>query len=462
MRTTSQILVVGGGSAGWIMAAYLNAALNGSGRREADISLVESARIGRVGVGEATVPTIRHVLQTVGVDERTFLKAADATFKQAIRFDGWLKGGAERYHHPFDRRASGPVDRSALDWLESDRARDFSEIVSPQPVLAEMGLAPKALGSPDFSSPLPYAYHMDAEAFADHLADVATTAGVTRYIDDVVDIEQREDGDITAVNTKGGLRLEADLFVDCTGFAAILIGKTLGVELEDYSSWLMCDRAVTLRVPYDAHWPGRIRPFTTATARSAGWSWDIALQSRRGVGYVYSSQFISDDDAEAELRAFEGPHTGSLEARRLKFYVGQRKQHWANNVIACGLSSGFIEPLESTGLYLIEYAAVTLAEHFPRRADAMPIMAKRFNAILNQRYEEILDFVNLHYCLTQRSDTAFWREAQNPARVTDRLNAKLDFWRAKLPSGSDFDDHLRLFSHQSYEHILFGMGFESV
>jgi tryptophan halogenase len=452
-----RVLVVGGGSAGWITAAYLNAALNARGK-VVHIALIESPNVPRVGVGEATVPTIRHVLQTIGIDEARFMRAADATFKQAIKFVNWRDNSGDAYYHPFDRRGAGPVDYSARDWLASDRSIPFAETVSVQPQLSEMGFSPRMLDSRDYSSPMPYAYHMDAEKFADCLCEHATVCGVKHYRDDVVDVDRAENGYIDAVITKGGMRLEADLYIDCTGFRGLLIDDAMGVPFRDYGKYLLCDRAVTMRVPYEDYYPGEVRPYTTATALSNGWVWDIGLVNRRGTGYVYSSAFLDDDAAEAELRAHEGAHSEGIEARRLRFPVGRREVFWEKNCLATGLAGGFIEPLESTGLYLTEFAAVTLAEHFPFGQQVQPL-ADRYNRILSNRYEEVLDFVNMHYCLTQRSDTDFWREVQRDERITDRLREKFEFWRIKPPSASDFDDQFRLFSHQSYEYILYGMGF---
>lgn len=452
------VLVVGGGSAGWITAAYLNAVLNQGHDRVVDIALVESPNVPRVGVGEATVPTIRHVLQTIGIDETRFMRAADATFKQAIKFVDWYHNDGHAYYHPFDRRASGPVDYSAHAWLASDRAVPFAETVSVQPRLCELGLSPRMPDSRDYASPMPYAYHMDAEKFADCLCEHATGEGVEHVRDDVVEVKQRDDGFIDGVVTASGNRLEADLYIDCTGFRAMLIGQALDVPLRDFSPWLLCDRAIAMRVPYDTYYPGHIRPYTTATALSTGWAWDIGLVNRRGTGYVYCSDFLDDDSAEAELRAHEGSHCQALPARRIRFRVGRRETFWEKNCIAIGLSGGFIEPLESTGLYLIELAAVTLAEHFPF-GDRVQPLADRFNRIMGNRYDEVLDFVNMHYCLSRRTDNEFWREVQKPEHITQRLQEKFDFWQIKPPSASDFDDQFRLFSHQSYEYILYGMNF---
>ncbi|HEX2138675.1 MAG TPA: tryptophan 7-halogenase, partial [Woeseiaceae bacterium] len=290
-------------------------------------------------------------------------------------------------------------------------------------------------------------------------------------------------GDIAAVRSRSGQRLEADLFIDCTGFAALLIEKKLGVEWVDCSQWLLCDRAVTMHVPYEHYYAGYVRPYTTATALSSGWVWDIPLQDRRSLGYVHSSAFQDEEAAEREIRRFEGAHAESLDSRVVHFKVGHRAKAWARNCVATGLAGSFIEPLESTGLHLSDLAAVLLAEHFPRGDDMAPL-AMRFNRIMANRFYEILDFINMHYCLTRRTDTEFWREVQRPEHINGRLRAKLDFWRTKPPSAADFEDPFfpdqpsnplpsgglpgdhrppidtaGLWGYPSYEAVLYGMDF---
>jgi tryptophan halogenase len=324
---------------------------------------------------------------------------------------------------------------------------------------------------------------MNALKFADYLCEIATARGVRHYLDHVVDIEMSERGDIAAVQTKSGQRLEADLFVDCTGFAALLIEKKLGVGWVDCSQWQLCNRALTIQVPYEHHYPGYVRPNTLATAVSAGWIWEIPLQNRRAWGYVHGGDYINEDDAEKELRDFIGPLADAFPARLVPFKVGHRCKSWAKNCVAIGLSAGFIEPLESTGLYLSDLAAVMLSEHFPYGGD-MATMAFRFNRIMANRFYEILDFINLHYCLTRRTDTPFWREVRRPERINDRLKAKLEFWHVKPPSLADFEDQFfpgqpssplpddglpgdrrspidtaGVFTLSSYEAILYGMDF---
>ncbi len=452
-----RVLIVGGGSAGWITAAYMDAVLNAPQRKAVDITLIESPDVGRIGVGEATVPSLRDTMRTIGIDEKTFMSAADGSFKQAIKFVDWLEKGSH-YYHPFDRRPAGRMDRAGLGWLASDRSVPFASTVSIQPDLCNDGVAPKMLEHPDYQGPLSYAYHVDAEKLADTLCQVATSRGVKHVQGFVTEVEHHENGDLSGVVTKEGQRIEADLFVDCTGFLSLLIEKALKVDFVDYSQWLLCDRAVAMRVPYETYYPGKRRPFTVATALSNGWVWDIALAGRRGTGYVYSSNYIDDEAAEAELRAHEGPHCADLPSRVLKFRVGRRAEPWHRNCVSIGLSSGFIEPLESTGLFLVELSVATLCEYFPFTRD-MSGLAKSYNKIIIDRYEEILDFIVLHYCLTRRTDTEFWKEVQKPERIPDRLREKLEMWRYKSPSFSDFHDTIQLFSHHTYEYVMYGMDF---
>jgi tryptophan halogenase len=478
-----KVLVVGGGSAGWMAAAYLNAALNVQGQKVAEISLIESPDVPRVGVGEATIPNINHILAVIGIDQLDFMRRVNGTFKQAIKYVNWVKNDGSHYYHPFRRYRKVPLDYSAQDWLMSNRSIPFTETVSAQAVICELGLSPRGFDAWDGRDALQYAYHMNALEFADFLCELATARGVGHYLDHVVDVEMAENGNIAAVRTREGRRLEADLFIDCTGFAALLIEKKLGVKWVDCSQWLLCDRAVTMHVPYEHHYPGYVRPYTTATALSAGWVWEIPLQDKRSLGYVHSSAFLDDESAEQEIRAFEGPHAQDLSSRIVHFKVGHREKAWSGNCISTGLASSFIEPLESTGLYLSDLAAVMLAEHFPY-TDEMAPLAYRFNRIMANRFYEILDFINMHYCLTQREDNEFWREIRNPVRINDRLKAKLDFWRIKPLSPADFEDQhspgmpdtplssgglpgdhrapidtSTIFGIDSYEAILYGMDF---
>jgi tryptophan halogenase len=481
--TPRKVLIVGGGTAGWMTAAHLNAVLNRDGRDVAQISLIESPDAEASGIGEGTLPNINRFLAILGIDQREFMQQVGGTLKQCTKFVNWLNNEGDYFYHPFSMERMGAVDRSAERWLKSNRSVPFAETISPQPALCEMNLAPLMLSRWDFGSQLSYAFHLDESKFADYLRELSTARGVTRYPDRVADVEMAENGNIAAVQIAGGQRLEADLYIDCTGAVASLIEQAMGVGWIDCSKWLLCDRALTLKVPYEQYYPGFVHPFTTATALSAGWVWDVPLLDSRSLGYVHSSAFQSEGEAERELRAFEGAHAESTNSSLVHYKTGHRENAWVGNCVSIGAASSFVESLESTGLYMIDLAAEMLVDHFPYGDDMVPL-AYRYNRIMMNRYYEILDFINLHYCLTRRSDTDFWCEVQKPEHINDRLKAKLDFWRIKRPTRSDFEDQFfpgqsdnpmrtddesgdyrspvdtaGLWGHENYEIILYGMQF---
>ncbi len=483
-----KLLIVGGGSSGWTAAAYLNGALNQQGNKpRVEITLVESPDIPRISVGEATVLSIRHTLAVIGIDEMAFLKATDGSFKQAIKYANWVKKDGSHYYHPFGRFTPKPLDYLAQEWLSSDRSIPFVDTCSAQAQICERGLAPRGLNNEQIpGGQFSAAFHMNAQKFADYLRDFSVARGVKHVLANVADVTMLDDEHIATIQTDTAGDLAADLFVDCTGFRAVLIEQKLGVGWEDFSQYLLCNRAIAMHVPYDRFYPGMVRPYTTATALSNGWVWDIPMQHQRSIGYVHSSEYISEADAEQELRAYQGAGCEDLPARTIHFKVGRRHQHWKGNCIAMGLAGGFIEPLESTGLYLSDLGAVMLAEHFPWQKEHMADLAFRYNRILSNRYYEVLDFINMHYCLTQRDDTAFWREVQKPERINERLRAKLDFWQMKPPSGADFEDQFLpglsqahfpvaktggdtrppvddsgIWNHHNYMFVMYSMGFEN-
>lgn len=484
-----KILIVGGGSAGWMAAAYLNGALNRRGHdHRVDIELLESPDTPRISVGEATIPSMRHLLAAIGIDEMEFMRVTEGTFKQSIKYVNWVHNDNSFYHHPFSSLRAQPIDYAGSDWLRSDRSVPFMETCSIQPLVCEWGRAPVMFGEWRMGARLNYAYQMNAQKFADYLRDFSTARGVVHTMANMAAVKKHANGDIASITTDQGQEIHADLFVDCTGFRSLLLEKEMGVGFEDFGQYLLCDRAVTMHVPYETHYPGMVRPYTTATALSNGWVWDIPMQTRRSIGYVHSSAFIDEEAAEREMRAYQGGDTEDLPARFIPFKAGRRHQQWQGNCVAIGLSGGFIEPLESTGLYLSDLGAVLLAEHFPWRREDQELLAARYNRLMTNRYYEILDFINMHYCLTKRTDTAFWRTVQEREHITDRLQAKFDYWRHKPPSAHDFQDPNfsavlgqrdpvlpplgagrqdarspvdtgGLWNHESYECILYGMEF---
>ena len=477
-----KILIVGGASAGWLTAAHLHSVLNRDGRELVNISVLESLETPVSGVGESTLPNINRILAILGVDQQEFMRRVDGTFKQGSKFVNWLHNEGEYFYHPFSMPRSGVVDRSGQRWLKSNRSVPFAETVSAQPMLCEQDLSPRMLSRWDFGPPLTYAFHVDELKFANYLRELLTDR-VTQHTGQIAAVEMAGNGDIAAVNSSNGERLEADLFIDCTGSAALLSGKELDVAWVDCSEWLLCDRALSIRVPYEQHYPGYVHPYTTATALSAGWAWDIPLQDSRSLGYVYSSAFLSEEAADRELRFLEGSHADSVTSTETRFKTGHRENAWVRNCISIGAASASIDPLESTGLHMIDVAATMLVEHFPYGEEMGPL-AYRYNRIMKNRFYEILDFVNLHYCLTRRTDTDFWREVQRPERINERLQAKLSFWRVKQPTPMDFEDQFfpgqsdtplpsskvagdyrspvdtaSLWDHENYEVVLYGMDF---
>jgi tryptophan halogenase len=480
---TRKILIVGGGVTGWMTAAYLNAVLNRDGRNFADISLIGSSDAPGTVSGEASTPDIIRFLATLGVNQLDFMRRVGATFRQSSKFVNWLSNSGEYFYHTFSAQRPGSVDRSAQQWLKSNRSVAFAETVSAQPQLCELNLAPLMLSRWDFGPPLSYAFHLDETRFASYLRELSTAAGVVHHADRMVDMKMAESGDIAAVLTESGQCLEADMFIDCTGSRAMLSDQRLSAAWVDCTQSLICDRALSINVPYEHYFPGCVHPYTTVTAASAGWISDVPLQDTRALRYVYCSEFLSDDEAEKELRAIEGSHAETLASTLVRFRTGHRQNAWVRNCIAIGCASSIIEPLEPTTLYMINLAAATLVDHFPLGDEIAPL-AFRYNRIMVNRYYELLDLNNLHYCLTRRSDTEFWREVQRPERINDRLQAKLNFWRLKQPTPSDFEDQFfpgqpdkplpsqdipgdyrspvdtaGLWNYQDYECILYGMDF---
>ncbi|MDZ5648347.1 tryptophan halogenase family protein [Nitrospirillum sp. BR 11828] len=455
------VLIVGGGTAGWLTAAYLARTLAISQPGGARISLVESPDIGILGVGEGTFPSIQRTLRRIGIDESVFMRESEATFKQGIRFDHWVRPpntpGRSHYFHPFES-AITPEGMDLLPyWLLGHAGDDIGidAAVTVQKGVADASLAPKRPGEADYAGALNYAYHFDAVKFARLLRTVAIDLGVRHVVDTVDAVPLAEDGTVAGVLTHQHGPLTADLYIDCTGFTAQLIGQALKSPYQSCRQWLFCDRAVALQVPYDRP-DAPIPSYTLSTAQEAGWTWDIGLESRRGTGHVYSSDHTDDTRAEQVLRDYIGPAANGKTARTFRFEAGFRPKPWVGNCVAIGLSGGFFEPLESTGIVMIEVAAVLLTSLFPWAGD-MATAARQFNRVMRQRYERAADFLKLHYCLTRRTDTAFWRDNADAATLPDTLRDLLDRWRHRPPEGLDFDLNLDTFSEASWRFVLYGM-----
>jgi tryptophan halogenase len=461
MHPIKNVLIVGGGTAGWLAAGFLARQLGDSVR----ITLVESKEIGIIGVGEGTFPSIRGTLSILGIDEGRFIRECKATFKQGVHFAHWVrepgKPGADHYFHPFSQPSQRSNGFELLPyWLQgAARGAPFAGAVTLQKAVADARHAPKRSGDADYTGPLNYAYHFDAASFAALLSSHAQTLGVRRIEATVESVQLADDGSIASVMTKEAGLLSADLYVDCTGFRARLIGEALGSPFRNINDTLFVDRALAMQVPY-ARPDTPIASYTISTAHEAGWTWDIGLHDRRGTGYVYSSRHTSDERAEQVLRGYVGAAGDGLTPRLLKLNVGYRDTHWIKNCVAIGLSGGFLEPLESSGIGLIEAATYLLTYLFPYDGNLEPA-AKFYNEQMRQRYEKIVDFVKMHYCLTQRKDSDFWIENTHESTIPESLREKLSMWRSRAPHRLDFVTDVEMYPPSSWQYVLYGMEFKT-
>lgn len=457
-RAVTRIVIVGGGTAGWLAASLIAARANAGAL---DLTLIESPDVPTIGVGEGTWPTMRRTLERIGLSEAEFLLACDASFKQGSRFDGWATGEAgDGYLHPFTPPVEGEPLGVVAAWRDKGD-RSFAEATGAQARVAALDLAPRQRAMPDYAGALNYAYHLDAGKFAALLARHATgRLGVRHVRDHVTGVEMTDNGDVAAVVTREGGAVAADLFLDCTGHAALMIGGRYGVPFVDRSGELFNDRALAAQVPVAPGSP--IASQTNATAHAAGWIWDIGLPTRRGVGCVYASAYASDDEAAATLDAYVRKHLPEaprdLGFRRLVFRSGHRERFWERNVLAVGLSAGFLEPLEASAIVLIELSLDALLDNFPATRSAMDIHARRFNALFRQRWDRIVEFLKLHYVLSRR-DEPYWRAHRDPASIPPRLAELLEVWRWQPPSRSDLPFADEVFPAASHQYVLYGMGF---
>lgn len=455
-----RIIILGGGTAGWIMAARLAAeglSINGE---PTSITLIESSDVPTIGVGEGTWPSMRSTLERIGIPEKEFLSTCHAAFKQGSRFVDWCQGKGESYDHPFTMPAG--MGRFALGkaWRQQQPSCSFSHWTCLQSDILDARRAPKQLQTPDYAGVFNYGYHLDAGRFAELLKKHAVDRlGVNHCIGHFASAEQDGNGWITALLLSDGRRVEADFFIDASGTHNKLIGGVLPVEFVSLKDVSPNDRALAMPVNYPDP-DAAIESATLSIAREAGWIWNIGLQHRRGIGYVYSSAFASDDEA---LRTLSRYATGlnkdadASVARKLTINPGYRATPWVNNCVAVGMSAGFIEPLEASALVMVELAATWLCEHLPTSTAAMPGMAQRYNQLFAERWSRIRDFLQLHYKLSQRRDTAYWQTVTEEIPLSDKLTALLEEWKYRDPVLNDFGHYMELFPSASYLYILLGM-----
>jgi tryptophan 7-halogenase len=449
-QNIKNILIVGGGTAGWMTAALLNRFLPPGKCR---VTLIESPNVGVIGVGEATVPPLVRYIRSLGIEEDEFMVATHATYKLGIKFVNWRTGN-DTLWHPFGP-IGGTIDHTHVFhyWLKDlreGRAAGSYYDYSLQNVLCELNKAPRSLKqSTKIIETGGYAYHIDARELAGFLCRLATRRGVHHVVDNVRGVVQDERGFIRHVETEKSGPLAADLFIDCTGFAGLLIDKQFSDPYISWSDYLLCDRAWAMSLDYDA----KLAPYTQSTALKAGWEWRIPLSHRVGAGYVFSSHFISDEAAAQEFVAHNQLDPDKADPKLLRMRIGRRTNFWIKNCLAVGLASGFIEPLESTGIYLIQKGASLLLDLFPDNG-FNETLVKHYNHKMGRAYEEVRDFIIMHYVLTQREDTEFWKTNRR-TKLPDSLAATLELYRE---SGIvDWQNHA-LFGETSFLAIAAGFG----
>lgn len=467
-----QVLIVGGGSAGWMTATYLRKALG----ERVDVTVLESPNIKTVGVGEATFSTIKLFFDYLGLSEHEWMPSCNATYKLAIRFENWTSQGGH-FYHPFQRYEM--VDGYNLGewWLKLKRGEQpFDYACFTTPAICDAKKAPRFLDGrvyddkvqglwtgdaiadnkflADHQVQYPYAYHFDAHLLARFLEGYGTARGIKQIHDEVQEVALAEDGSIDHLVTRENGNLRADLYVDCTGFRGLLINQALKEPFISFSESLLCDRAIALQVPVDIQSQG-INPYTTATALSAGWVWNIPLYGRVGTGYVYSSAFISPEDAEAEFRRHLGPVAQGLPANHIRMRIGRNRNSWVKNCVAIGLSSGFVEPLESTGIFFIQHGIEELIHHFPHRSPDEESI-RNYNRTVADCIDGVRHFLTLHYRASDRRDTEFWKATQNtvlPAELAERMS----LWKRRLPNAKSINPAYHGFESYSYSVMLLGL-----
>jgi hypothetical protein len=472
------ILILGGGSAGWMSACYLRSYLQGN----VDVTVLEAPAIPKIGVGEATIPNLQRVFfDQLGITEDEWMPECNASFKMGIKFINWRTGGAlSATPRPFNGRTDyfyhlfgllPEQDQFPLShyWLRKKCAsltdQDLDYACFKEPPALDANLAPRWL---DGRAATSYAWHFDAHLLADYLCRIATTRLGVRHVQaEMQEALLDERGFITAIKTKDGRAFTADFFVDCSGFRGLLINRAMQEPFIDMSDYLLCDSAVATAILHDDARHG-VEPFTSSIAMNAGWTWRIPMLGRFGSGYVYSSRYSAIDEATEEFCRLWNLDPDRTEFNQIRFRVGRNRRAWVKNCVGIGLSSCFLEPLESTGLYFIYGALYHLAKHFPDKS-FNPTLASRFNQEIETMFDDSRDFIQVHFSFSPRADTAFWR-ANKQLRLSDSIKEKIEMYKAGIAVNQpvtnvstyygNFEAEFRNFwTNGSYYCILAGLGF---
>ena len=465
------ITIVGGGTSGWISATYL-AVLFQQKIQSGDLSItvIESPDIAIIGVGESTARPMADLLRIIGIKESTFIKRCNATFKLSGLFSNWdvdENGKGVTWINPFFSQdelhgvnpaylyaqysmheGGGPIDYS------------YTDAISICPGLIRNFKGPRPFNAGDYQSEVPYSYHMDAIELAKILMERGKSLGVKQILDTVEDVKLDEREFITELTLKENGAHPVEFVIDATGFASILIGKAMGEPFESYEDYLLNDRAAVAQLPHED--PTKIEPTSRATGMNAGWSFRVPLFNRVGSGYVYSSKFLSDDEAIDEFKKYVANNTKNVDAEKLeprviRMRIGKVRKSWKNNCLAIGLSSGFVEPLEATAIYSVQVALQWLYNYFPD-TDFDPAVQDRYNKLVDGLYEEIIDFISLLFCTSNREDTDYWRTVRHDMKIPPRLKENLAVWKSTMPDEADLPTRT-FFTPTSYRSALMGKRF---
>lgn len=461
------ITIVGGGTTGWLSALFLVTRLQGAVQRgDLEIHLVESERIPIIGVGESLSPSMATTLEQLGIPEDEFILATDATFKVAGYFVDWDKADGEESAPPQPMSWVNPFvgfltagwefERYELNGAPYGQGADYARVVSPCREAIELHKAPKMPGQKPFEHVLRYAYHTNAAAFAPFLRKYAEARGVKRTAADVTGAHRDERGHITALTLADGREMPVELVIDASGFESVLHNKVMGVPLVDYSHILLNDRAVVTQLAH-ANPDEPLEPATRATALPHGWAFRVPLYNRTGNGFIYSGQHCSDEEAAREFAGYLGPQSRIEDMRVIPMRVGRTTRSWEGNCIALGLAAGFVEPLEASAIFTVETSIKWLLHYFPD-SSWEPALRDRYNQRVTDLYDEVADYIALHYRLSRRDDSSYWEAQRHEMKVSPRLEQNLAIWKHTLPVRADFAS-TNYFDENTYIAALFGKGF---
>lgn len=443
-----KIAIVGGGTAGWIAANHIGAELAGSNY---ELTVIESKDVPTIGVGEGTVPHIKRSLEKFGISEAELISSCNCTLKQGIKFQGWMAGEESYYYHPFASPFPGGYDATSLLISRGD----FHQ-VSQSFQFMEQAKSAKAISSGSYEGVVEYAYHFDATSFGALLKRNALKKfGVKHKVATIDGVEKSSDGCISNLITADGEVIAFDFYIDCSGFSAMLIGRAMGSRFQSMSDRIITDTVLATRKKSTLELP--IPSYTLAKAHGAGWLWDIPLQNRRGVGFVYASSFMSESLAAERLASHCNISLEDLAYKKLDMKIGFRERAWIQNCVSLGLAHGFVEPLEATSIFLTDFSAELLARNLSSEVECWGVAADHFNRITTYAWNRVIDFIQLHYFLSDRRDSEFWRQVTDKAILSDELLHLLDLWQARPPLKSDFFSRFDLFDVDNYLYVLYGM-----